>query len=70
MNVIVNFSARMFIYIYIYIYIYKQANANFKCVTSNTWIKKTHIIYLKPQIFFFFSEALSMRDRIAKENTE
>ena len=35
------------LYIYIYIYIY-------------IWIKKTHIIYLKSQIFLFFSEALSM----------
>ena len=35
----------MYIYIYIYIYI---------------WIKKTHIIYLKSQIFLYLSEALSM----------
>ena len=33
----------MYIYIYIYIYI---------------WIKKTHIIYLKSQIFLFFSEGI------------
>ena len=31
------------IYIYIYIYVY-------------IWIKKTHIIYLKSQIFLFFPE--------------
>ena len=37
----------VFMYIYVYIYIY-------------IWIKKTHIIYLKSQIFVFFSGALSM----------
>ena len=37
-------------YIYIYIYIYG--------------LKKKHIIYLKSQIFLFFSEALSKRREI------
>ena len=32
--------------------------------------KKTHIIYLKPQIFLFFSEALSMGNQISNENTD
>ena len=32
--------------------------------------KKTHIIYLKPQIFIFFSEALSMCNQITNENTD
>ena len=29
----------------IYIYIYIKINVNFKCVTSNIWIKKAHITY-------------------------
>ena len=41
--------------IYIYIYIYK-------------WIKKTHIIYLKSQIFLFFSEALTNKASEKKRN--
>ena len=34
------------------------------------WIKKTHIICLKSQIFLFFSEALSMRKQISNKNTD
>ena len=33
------------------------------------WIKKKHNL-LKPQIFFFFSEALSMCNQTTKENTD
>ena len=31
---------------------------------------KKHIIYLKPQIFIFFSEALSMCNQITNKNTD
>ena len=52
--------------VYIYIYIYKT-NANFKCVTSNIWIRRTQNL-LKSQIFLFFSEALSMCNQITSKN--
>ena len=50
--------------IYMYIYIYKQIPS----VTWNIWTKK-HIIYLKSQILLFFSEALSMWNKITNKNT-
>ena len=30
----------------------------------------THIIYLKAQVFLYFSEALSMYNQITNENTD
>ena len=33
-------------------------------------IKKTHIINLKPQIVFFFSEAFPLRNQITNKNTD
>ena len=48
----------IYVYMYIlytYIYIYKKTHI-------------THIIYLKPQIFIFFSKALSMYNQITNEN--
>ena len=44
------------IYIYIYIYI-----SDLKYIDTN---------YLKPQIFLFFSEVLSMWNQITNENTD
>ena len=42
--------------------------------TLNVWLEiygqKTHMIYLKAQIFLFFSEALSMWNQIANKNTD
>ena len=42
--------------------------------TLNVWLEiygqKKQIIYLKPQTFIFFSEALSMWNQITNENTE
>ena len=32
--------------------------------------KKAHMIYLKAQIFLFFSEALSMWNQITNKNTD
>ena len=46
----------IYIYIYIYIYVYVYI---YICIYIYI-DKKTHIIYLKSQIFLFFSEALSM----------
>ena len=41
--------------------------------TLNVWLEvygQKNIIYLKPQIFLFFSEALSMWNQITNENTD
>ena len=48
-------SIYLSIYIYIYIYIYVNIY-----IYIYIYMEKKHIIYLKPQIFLFFSEALSM----------
>ena len=34
------------------------------------YMDKKHTIYLKPQIFIFFSEALSMCNQITNENRD
>ena len=33
-------------------------------------VKKTNVLYLKQQLFLFFSEALSMRNKIKNKNTD
>ena len=43
--------------------------------TLNVWLeiygqKNTHIIYLKSEIFLFFSEVLSMWNKITNKNTD
>ena len=51
----------MYIYIYIYIYICTYIYIH---IYIYIWIKKTYIIYLKSQIFLFFSEASEKKRNI------
>ena len=53
----------MYIYVYVYIYIYI-------CTYTYICICMCIDILLKPEIRLFFSEALSMCNQIANENTE
>ena len=57
----------MCVYIYIYIYIYTHTHTHtYTYVCICVYID----ILLKPEICLFFSEALSMCNQIANENTD
>ena len=66
----------MFIYVYIYIFIWyiyiyiyiKQMPTLIVC--TKIYGQNKHTIYLKAQIFIFFSEALSMWKQITNKNAD
>ena len=70
----INYTYILYTYIYIYIYIYVYVY-RYICIYISfnmlltVYVEWKHIIYLKPQIFLFFLEGLSMwNNKISKYN--